>query len=150
MGYNASYDNYSQMGSPKASMQSMKRSSSEPLMIVNFFFGMSESEDAAIIFSKFLDLVKDGNSGSQSLMKTQVISLSAFLAVAKKSPKNKFNPISREEGVLRTTDYFVTPDFFVDHLSLAILSSFYHKRHGIFIKTYGEIDQQRALDSFGN
>jgi hypothetical protein len=70
MGYNASYDNYSQMGSPKQSMQSIKRSSTEQLMIVNMFFGMSESEDSAIIFSKFLGEVRDANSGSQSLLKT--------------------------------------------------------------------------------
>ena len=71
MGYNASsYDNYSQMASPKASMQSMKRSPTEELMIVNFFFGMSESDDSVIIFSRFIEQVRDGNSGSQSLLKT--------------------------------------------------------------------------------
>ncbi len=119
-GYNASSDNFSQMGSPKQSMQSFRKAAapgqlSEQLTIVSFFFGMSESEDSAIIFSKFNENVRDGNSGAQSLLKTQVISISQFFSELRKSVKGKFNPYLKEHGVLRTTDFFVPDGFYVDN-----------------------------------
>ena len=85
------------------------------------------------------------------MLKTQVVSMTKFFSELKKSPKNnKFTPTDKNLAVLRTTDYHVTKDFYIDNKSLIIESSFYHKRHGIFIKTFGEIDEQRALEDFGN
>jgi hypothetical protein len=76
--------------------------------------------------------------------------MTKFFAELRKSPKNKFSPIDKSHGVLRTTDYFIPKDFYVDNQSLIIENSFYHKRHGIFIQTFGEIDETKALEDFGN
>jgi hypothetical protein len=69
------------------------------------FFGMSENEDSAIIISKFINNITSDKM--QNLLKTQVVSLSTFIAELRKSPRGRsFNPINKEQGVLRTTDYF--------------------------------------------
>ena len=117
---------------------------------MNLFFGMSESDDSFIIFSKFLDSIKDAKTENQSVLKTQVMGMTKFFAEIRKSPKNKFSPIEKSQGVLRTTDYWVPRDFYIDNQSLIIESSFYHKRHGIFIRNFGEIDETKALEDFGN
>jgi hypothetical protein len=101
------------------------------------FFGMSENEDSAIILSKFLNNI--ASDKMQNLLKTQVVSLSSFLTELRKSQEELFNPIQKEQGVVRTTDYFTPDNFYVDS-QLKINSSFYHKRHGIFIKTSTVID----------
>ena len=51
------------------------------------FFGMSESEDSAIIFSKFRDTII--GEKMQNLLKTQVVSLSTFLTELRKSQRGK-------------------------------------------------------------
>jgi hypothetical protein len=60
--------------------------STEQLTSVNMFFGMSESEDSAIIFSKFRDPII---GEMQNLLKTQVVSLSTFLTELRKSQRAK-------------------------------------------------------------
>ena len=76
--------------------------------------------------------------------------MTKFFSELRKSPKNTFNAVDKDQSVLRTTDYYVPRDFYVDNQSLIIESSFYHKRHGIFIRTLGEIDETKALEDFGN
>jgi len=61
--------------------------STEQLTIVNMFFGMSESEDSAIIFSKFRDPII--GEKMLNLLKTQVVSLSTFLTELRKSQRGK-------------------------------------------------------------
>lgn len=48
---------------------------------------MSESEDSAIIFSKFRDTII--GEKMQNLLKTQVVSLSTFLTELRKSQRGK-------------------------------------------------------------